>query len=65
MGALMLVPPYQLRSGLPYCASLPKSLIVCGDTFPKLHAHNVACQSEVRSGELSAVKLKGLIDQNG
>jgi hypothetical protein len=61
----MLVPPYQLRSGLPYCASLPKSLIVCGDTFPKSHAHDVACQPEVRPGELNGAWPCRLIDQNG
>ena len=58
MGALTLVPPYQLRSGLPYSASPPKSLIVCGDTFPKAHRHGVGSQ-------LNGAKLSRLSDQNG
>ena len=39
----MIVPAYLATFGVPYCASLPKSLMVFGRSLPKFHTHAVVC----------------------
>ena len=38
-GALISVPPYLARFGVPYWASLPKSSTVLGWSLPKFQTH--------------------------
>jgi len=41
---LMIVPPKRATSGAPYCASIPKSLVVTpGLTLPKFHTQPPDC----------------------
>ena len=54
---LVLVPANLATLGVPYWASLPKVLEVCGSTFPKFHTHAVRCDPSAGNS--------GLSDQNG